>query len=302
MNGFVLQRDKQHDSLKSMYCQDFCLLRTRAVRYVIWFVLTFIQLFATLVSLIMTTLSDDLLSALRGVGLSKNEALIYVTVLELGASTVWDIAKKSGIKRPTCYLILDELVWKGHAAKTNDGRRTLYSVVSPKQLLNTAERKLERFSSAISQFDAIGSKNPQKPIISLFEGVDGIVHAYNLSLDQKSGETILIYGTQLVEVTYRDLMVEYISKRVKKGIHAQVILADTDYNRTVLTRDKSELRQTRFLPKAKFDTRIEINIFGDTITYIAHSETAPFATVIENATLAQEEKQRFNLLWEVATP
>ena len=41
-------------------------------------------------------------------------------------------------------------------------------------------------------------------------------------------------------------------------------------------------------------------IFGDTLAYLAHSEKEPFATVIESSTLANGEKQLFEMLWELA--
>lgn len=248
----------------------------------------------------MTTQNDTLLLALKGIGFSKNEALVYLATLELGRSSIWEIAKKSGIKRPTCYVLLDELIWKGYATSTNDGRRTLYSVNSPKQLLRAVETRFSRFSNTITQLEALASNNPQKPTVRLYEGVNGIAEAYNASINQPKGGEILIYGTQLVETHYRDMMVDYINQRVKKGIHAKVILAETDYNRSVPPRDNRELRETRFLPIETFNPSIEVNIFGDSIAYIAHSEKTPFATVIENSTLASEEKQRFNLLFEQA--
>ncbi len=214
----------------------------------------------TLLSLTMTTTSSDLLTALKGIGLNKNEASIYLTCLELGPSSIWDISKKSGIKRPTCYIILDELIWKGHASSTNDGKRTIYSVDAPKILLK----------------------------------------AYNESLNLPKGSEILVYGTAEVKVSYGEFIAEYLKNRVKKGIHVRAILPDTESSREILQLDKAELRETRFLPQEKFDPHTEINVFSDIITYIAHSEQSPFGTVIESPSLANLEKQRFNLLWDIA--
>ena len=50
---------------------------------------------------------------LKKLGLTEKEAKLYINALELGSFSVMGIAHKSGIKRPTCYLILDELVKKG---------------------------------------------------------------------------------------------------------------------------------------------------------------------------------------------
>lgn len=244
--------------------------------------------------------NNDLITALKGIGFSKNEALVYLACLELGSSSIWDIAKKSGIKRPTCYVILDELIWKGHASSTNDGKRSIYSVDSPKQLLRAVERRQTRFAETINQLEGLASKSPQKPTVRLYEGISGVMEAYNLSLELPKNSEIFIYGTAEVKVSYSEFITEYLKNRVKKGIIARALLPDNEINRQVLALDKQELRQTRFLPQDKFDPQTEINVFSDTITYIAHSEKEPFGTVIESQSLATLEKQRFNLLWDLA--
>lgn len=249
----------------------------------------------------MTTLNDDLITALKGIGFSKNESLVYLATLELGPSSIWEIAKKSGIKRPTCYVLLDELIWKGYAASTNDGKRTIYSVDSPKQLLRAVERRQERFVKSIGQLDALASKSPQKPTVRLYEGTNGVAEAYEESLSLPKGSEILIYGTAEVKISYQEFIADYLKRRVQKGIKVRAILPDTPENRAVTEQNERELRQTRYLPQEKFDPHTEINVFSDIITYIAHSETSPFGTVIESPSLASLEKQRFELLWDIAT-
>lgn len=250
----------------------------------------------------MTTQNNDLLVSLRGVGFSENEALVYLATLELGPSTVWDISKKSGIKRPTCYVLLEELTLKGHATSINDGKRTIYSVSSPKQLLRAIERRHDRFISSFNQLEGIASQSPQKPTVRLFEGVAGVTESYNLSLEQPKGSEILIYGTAQIRINYSEFIREYLKNRVERGIKARAILPDNELNREVLLRDKAELRQSRFLPQNKFDPSTEINVYGDVIQYIAHSEKEPFATMIESPSLAKLEKQRFDLLWAISDP
>lgn len=241
----------------------------------------------------------EAVTALQAAGFSNNEALVYLAALELGPSTVWDIAKKSGVKRPTCYILLEELALKGHATSVNDGKRTIYSVSSPKQLLRAVERRHDRFLASFNQLEGIASKSPSKPIVRLFEGISGVMEAYNLSLDQPKGSEILIYGTAQVQISYSDFINDYLKNRVKRNITARALLPDNELNRQVVATDKAQLRETRFLDQTKFDPHTEINVFGDTIVYIAHSEQEPFATVIESLSLADVEKQRFNLIWEL---
>ena len=232
--------------------------------------------------LIMTTINNDLISTLRGIGFSKNEATIYLTTLELGPSPILEISKKSGLKRPTCYVLLDELIWKGHANKTDDGKRSIYSVNSPRQLLRSINHRHQKFTSAIAELEGIASHSPGKPLLRAYEGSTGVMQVYNLSLECPAGEEIFIYGSAEVEANYPEFIGDYIAERVQRGILVRAILSDTPANRSIVPRDKAELRQTRFLPLEQFNQRTEVNIFGDMIAYIAHSQKEPFATIIEN--------------------
>lgn len=238
--------------------------------------------------------------ALQGIGFQEDEATVYLAALELGPSSVWDIAKKSGLKRPTCYLILDDLVSKGYASQSHDGRRTLYSVISPTQLLTRMRQRQERLERHLAELEAIGSTSPQKPSVRLFEGVAGVEQAYRLTFDLPEGDEILTYGTASVIDLLPHFIPDYIQRRAKRDIRMRAILPDTPANRAVAARDNKELRETRLLPAEHFDPHLEVNQFGTTITYIAHSEREPFATVIESPTIARLEKQRFELIWHQA--
>lgn len=248
-----------------------------------------------------TELNQNLIKDLKLIGLEEKEAAIYLALLELGPSSVWDIARKSAIKRPTCYVVLDNLVAQGIAHKLTNQKKTKYSVESPKELLSTFERRKEQFAEKLGQFQALASKSFEKPKIRLYEGEEGVEQVYELSLNQPEKSEILIYGTATVMHKYESFIERYLARRVNRGIKTRVILPDNEDNRAIIERDKDELRTTRFLPAEKFDQRTEVNILPESIIYIAHSESEPFSTVIENVRLAKEEKNRFELLWELAT-
>ncbi|HMR00956.1 MAG TPA: helix-turn-helix domain-containing protein, partial [Candidatus Gracilibacteria bacterium] len=52
----------------------------------------------------------QLLRTLKEVGLSANEANVYLTLLTLGPNPVSTVAKKANLNRSSCYTILDRLM------------------------------------------------------------------------------------------------------------------------------------------------------------------------------------------------
>lgn len=254
-----------------------------------------------IVSINMTTeIHQNLVENLELIGLEEKEAAVYLACLELGPSSVWDISQKSGIKRPTCYVLLDNLVEKRVAHRVEGQKRTKYFVRAPKELLSDLERRKTRFEQNIGQFQALASKSQDKPQIRLYEGAEGIERVYESTLEEGEGAEILIYGTATVLLKYEKFMEKYLARRVNRGIRARAILPDNEINREIAKRDPDELRETRFLPQDQYDQQTEVNILLDSIIYIAHSEDEPFATVVESLRLAKEEKDRFELLWKLA--
>jgi hypothetical protein len=139
------------------------------------------------------------------------------------------------------------------------------------------------------------------PFFAVYEGVEGIQEAYNLSLQLPAGSEILSYGTDEVEHSYPELIAKYLAQRIQKGITVRAILPDTPPNRQLTERNESELRQTRFLNAGEYPQCTEFNCFGDSLVYIAHSEKEPFATVLRSTTLSKEEAARFEILWAIAS-
>ena len=69
--------------------------------------------------------------SLKHIGLNEKEIQIYLSLLELGSSTVLAIAKRSGIKRPTAYLVLQSLVEKGFASRIIKGKNNKPKTILP---------------------------------------------------------------------------------------------------------------------------------------------------------------------------
>ena len=243
---------------------------------------------------------EYLIRVLANNGMSENQACVYLACLKLGASSIWDIASSSGVKRTTCYVVMEDLISKGIASVTEDNKKATYSVIGPDELFFNIKTRQNQLAESIGELNALASKMYSKPRIRMFEGIKGIEQVYKLILNLKEGNEILIYGNPDVVVSYTDITESYLKLRTLKRIEVRAILPDTPKAREITLKDTEQLRQTRFFPQNVFNQKTEINILPSAIVYITHSEEKPFATIIENKTLAEEEKGRFEILWNTA--
>lgn len=255
----------------------------------------------------MTTMTSNssnnkLANVLINTGFSGNQAVVYIASLKLGPATIWDISQASGVKRTTCYIVMNELIAKGYASFTMSRKHSIYSVAGPNDLFLDLLNKQAALKWAIPELNALASQSSIKPAIRMFEGREGMEQAYQIPLSMPEGSEILIYGNPEIYTNYPEMVAEYVQNRVKRNIKVRTIIPDIPLGYKVTRNDTKILRQTRVLPREKFDQKTEVNILSDKILYLAHSDKKPFATVIESPVLAQEERNRFELLWTLAKP
>src|SRR3989344_2158701 len=88
-----------------------------------------------------------MITQLKGLGLSENEAKVYMAMLELGSATVLEISAKAGVNRLTTYVQIESLKKMGLASTQTKGKKQLFIAESPDQL----EFVIEREKQAIEQ-------------------------------------------------------------------------------------------------------------------------------------------------------
>ena len=114
-------------------------------------------------------------------GLSLAEARVYLTLLESGPDTVMHLAARAGIKRPTCYVIVESLMRKGLMSSFTKGKKRYFSVVSPEKLSDvvSAEKievagKEASLREILPELISLFNISEKKPKVRFFEGKEGI--------------------------------------------------------------------------------------------------------------------------------
>src|SRR3989344_2058210 len=119
----------------------------------------------------------ELTEVLNKTGLDEKEAKVYLALLELGTADVTDIAVKAHIKRPTCYLVLDNLKNKGLVSQV-PAKVNLFTAESPEKLASEMYKKQELYKRFLPNMLALYNAKKDKPQVQLFEGVEGVKQVY----------------------------------------------------------------------------------------------------------------------------
>lgn len=111
---------------------------------------------------------------LKQVGLTENEAEIYLTLLKLGEVSIYKIAEHCKISRPNIYDIVKILVKKGLATFIIKNNKKYYRSVAPEKLLEIIKEKEKNLLDILAELNKIYETTKVRPVIEIFEEVEGL--------------------------------------------------------------------------------------------------------------------------------
>jgi sugar-specific transcriptional regulator TrmB len=156
---------------------------------------------------------------LNQIGLKDKKAEVYLACLEAGGATAYLIAKKVGLKRPTTYDIINQLMKEGLVYKTMHGNIKHYSPADPQKLLFSIQEKEKKAKSIMDDLQNLYNSPKSKPFIRYFEDKEGIKEMYEDSLRSlKKGDEILGYVGEDVARYLPEYADDYVRRRVEKRI------------------------------------------------------------------------------------
>ncbi|KKW19411.1 MAG: Transcriptional regulator, TrmB [Parcubacteria group bacterium GW2011_GWA2_51_10] len=238
----------------------------------------------------------ELVSSLAELGLSKQEATVYVAALQTGFGSISTIAKKAGIKRPTAYYIIDELIKKNLISRAPKGKRTFYVAEHPNTLLANLRAQEDRLMSQLPLLESMLNSAGNKPRIRFYEGKEGIkaMYAEVFSTHQK---LLAIGSMQDISKHFSENeCAEWFKLLSDKGGKIYDLVDDAPATRKYA---KAAYRKghgpLKYLPK-DFKLGTDTIITGNKVALISYS--ALIGVLIENDEIAQTQRQMFEFMWK----
>jgi len=232
------------------------------------------------------------------IGLSKNEAKIYLALNELGSTTIGDISKKSNIHRSNVYDAIEGLVQKGLASFILKDNVKYYQPTDSSNLFNMIQEKQEKVKNLLPRLELLQSLSNEKSEASVQEGLAAARRAMDSFL--KHNDTILVMG---VSSNVGHLIGPFLENFHKRRIERKIVMKHI-YNSDAYERIKflKSLKYTevRILP-SEYNSPVATNVVGDEVIMIQWTES-PVIITIKNKKIADAYRRYFNYLWKDAKP
>ena len=237
---------------------------------------------------------------LKNFGLSEKEISVYLALVELGPSSVREIAIKSKVNRGTSYDILKSLITLGIVSYYNKESKQYFMAEPPEKLLFAIDQKKEdldevrgHIEQSLPLIKTLFEKQGGKPTVKLYEGAKGIRQILEDVLLSADKEYYLYSSSTALDRKniYNDIP-DFSKKRIAKKINVKIIslgeggqLAGLD-ERKQMPVGKKTIKSTHEI------------IYAGKVAHISLDEKEePVGVVIQNEAIFETQKLLFEFNW-----
>ncbi|MBD3319332.1 hypothetical protein GF342_05480 [Candidatus Woesearchaeota archaeon] len=242
-------------------------------------------------------------SSLQRIGLTKQEASVYVATLKLGLAKASEIARKAGINREASYYVLKLLQEKGFISEVIKSGVKYYGAIKPKRILGILEeekqRKTEAIREVLPELEALQKMAISRPKIEVYEGVEGF-KTITSKLVEKKNQTFYAYVPETTLQFLPTFHLQFRRRRQEKNIEVKVITKTTKFMKEIQKKDKQELRETRFNDSIMKNITSSYFILPDAIIIIKANEKEQLGIYIQEENTAKLQRTIFETLWKTA--
>lgn len=245
--------------------------------------------FKTLIMMNEKTLID--------IGLSKNEAKVYLTLIEMGNASILDISKRNKVHRTNIYDALDRLKQKGFVFTFTKNNKNYYEAADPDRILNYLKEKEIKLIEILPSLRLSKDFTKPKTEAGIYEGV--VANRRLLEGFLKFKEDIFAYGlpkgnTDLSGKWWIDSFHKKRIARKQNMIHI--------YNENAKQRIKYlnnlPYTEAKYLPK-EYNSPVSIEMCGDEV--LITSWDKPLVSIlIKNKEISKTFKNYFRVLYGIA--
>lgn len=242
----------------------------------------------------------DLHSAIKNLGLSEKEASVYLALLQGGQATAYQIAKRSGLKKPTAYVILDGLIERGSVRKFMQGRGSTYIATDPVEIFVEARRRVEQVESVLPQLQALAQSDKKIIRASYFEGMNGIRELYKNLLQKTASKTCIGFFAHQNDTPkeLRDYWPILNTEMVKQKIKLRGITTKDATTKDYLEFKKipREFLDLKGLSPDFYSSNVSIEVYDDYTQIVSHRYVQ--GLLIQNPDIANVMRQIFEMVWK----
>lgn len=236
-------------------------------------------------------------NSLKAIGLRENEAKVYLTLLERGNMTGYELARLLDMKRPTVYYMLDELRKQELVFKIPHAKKQLFSAKDPRDISKSAHRKAQEIDAVVPKLLALANVST-RPGIQYYEGIEGFEHALNEREKYAKDKELVAFYMYKDDIDERQIEIAEKHLETLHTIGTTVRGLTPDHRRTRATAEQLKKRfghDIRTIPRDVYHIESSMETVGSSTLILSRDNGQ--SILIDNDEIADMVRQIFNLVW-----
>ncbi len=242
---------------------------------------------------------------LRTLDLSDEEIKAFLFLLENGAQTAGDLAKKTGLSRPSLYGFMRKMQKKGLVIESQKNKVKTFTASSKEKVSQLFEEKikvLEEGKSAVERAyrEVMKMGATVSPKFQMFEGKEGMKQVLKDMLLYKNIETKAYWPIKaMLEILGEEFFKALNKERIKNRLYTRAIWPQNQVVKITthpyLGTGEKFLREICVAPK---DIAFSMGywIYGNKVAFVSSRREA-FGFIIESKELAEMLSSQFEVMW-----
>lgn len=231
---------------------------------------------------------------LQEYGFSDKQAKVYLAMLSLGTAPITQISKRAGLKRPTTYLVIDELLNQNLIVAVPQGKRTYYKAESPEELVKRLEQRKRKIEGIIPHLKSLYIKTSKQPRVRFYEGKRQLYKIYEEIF--KSKEIWAIFSVDKFLTVFTDRDNEHLFRILNRqgGIIYDMVEDTKKAREFVRAKYRIASSEVKFFPK-DFKIAVDILVSGNKVAMISFDNL--IGVMIEDKNIAETQKVLIKFLY-----
>jgi sugar-specific transcriptional regulator TrmB len=233
------------------------------------------------------------LDILEKMGLSSNEAKVYLALIELGSSTAGKISERSGVNRRTVYDVLESLMDKGLVSFVIEANRRWFEASDPRKFLEILKQRGEEMNKILPELIKKRDRIKEKQEATIYRGKKGVKTIFEDILRSKENWVFGSHGRFKEVFPY--FFKHYQRKKRERRIYTRLLLSERKRNSEIVRLTPGE---HRFLRK-EYDSPTSTIIYGDKVAIIVWTDE-PMGLVLKGDQITKSFRNYFEVMWRIA--
>lgn len=243
-------------------------------------------------------MATDIVRLFTNLGLSATETKVYLANLELGPTTVQEVAKKAKLSRTATYDAIETLKGRGLVSTFEKGKRRVFTAEEPENAVAHFRDSVRKMEQQIDNLNRVLPEvkllaGGERPIVRVFEGSEGIYSVFN--------DTARVNPDVIYEVSNIDDVYTFLDKNTlltaRKLVNFEVSKLRMIYRGT-LRNPRAQAEYVK-LPESVQEFHGDFWIYGNRIGLLAFVGKV-VSIIIESQALADTARALFDTVWALA--